>query len=633
MKLTKVAIRRYRSIEEMDAFPVEEDITCLVGKNESGKTAVLSALTKSCSLQGDLFQFDETLDYPSKLHKERRKGDAKIPVTVLTYDLDENEVEVVENSLGLGAISGRTVEITTFYRGEPSWSLTIDEPAIVRNLAGNLSLPSAPQAQVDSSQSVAELVSVLNNLDDPNSEAEAVLDRVARWENGSFEDEAVKLLNPYRPRFLYFSEYDIMPGEVNVEELLKRRSDDELTRGEEAFFSLLHLAGVELRDFLETDSSEHRTREVENASNMITDEVFEYWTQNDDLQIRLQVEKNERNETIIQIRVYNPKHRTSVPFDERSRGFVWFFSFLAFFSEVEQESEYPIILLLDEPGLSLHAKAQADLLRLIEERLATEYQVLYTTHSPFLVQPSHLERVRTVVDTEKHGTVVSADILAADSETVFPLLAAMGVDLTQTLMIGQNVLLVEGPSDVIFLSFLNDALQKAGRTGLDSRWVVTPAGGITKLPVFLSMFSANKVNVAVLADSASHNQAEKRKLAEAGRLSGGQIVYVGEVLGRDEGDVEDLFTDGVYLKLVNEAFAGALRNSPIRTNDLPKGGRLVSRVESFFKENNINDGKLNHYSPAGALLRGTLAKTKVPPSTLDTAEKLFTEINRFLPEK
>lgn len=633
MKLTEVSIRRYRSIEEMDGFPVEPDITCLVGKNESGKTAVLSALTKSCPLERDLFHFDQTLDYPSGLHRERKQSDTEIPVTALSYELEDAEVVSIEESLGHGAIASRNVEVTTFYSGEHKWKIALDEQAIVRDLIANLSLPKEPQAQVDAAESVEVLVDILHGLGDPSSEANAVLDRVEGWRNGSPEDEAVELLNEYWPRFLYFSEYDIMPGEVSVRKLLKKRRENNLTRGEEAFFSLLHLAGVELEDFLDTQSREHRTREVENASNALTDEVFEYWTQNNDLEIRLNVENDADDDAIIQVRVYNPKHRTSVPFDERSRGFVWFFSFLAFFSEVEDESEYPIILLLDEPGLSLHAKAQADLLRLIEDRLATEYQVLYTTHSPFLVQPEHLERVRTVVDADKGGTVVSADILAADSETVFPLLAAMGVDLTQTLMIGPNVLLVEGPSDVIYLNFLSDALRNVGRPGLDPRWVLTPAGGITKLPVFLSMFSANKVNVAVLADSSNHNQSEKRKLAEAGRLSGGQVVYVGEVLGKDEADVEDLFTDGTYLRLVNDAFAGALQSKTIKVDELPKGERLVVRVERYFQNHNVNNGKLNHYSPAGAILRGSLGKSKLPSSTLDSAEKLFHSLNRFLPEK
>lgn len=85
----------------------------------------------------------------------------------------------------------------------------------------------------------------------------------------------------------------------------------------------------------------------------------------------------------LNIRIYNTKHRVTLPLKNRSKGFLWFFSFLVWFSKIQGKKDTNYILLLDEPGLSLHASAQNDLLRFIEEKLAPEYQVLYTTHSPF----------------------------------------------------------------------------------------------------------------------------------------------------------------------------------------------------------------------------------------------------------
>ena len=98
---------------------------------------------------------------------------------------------------------------------------------------------------------------------------------------------------------------------------------------------------------------------------------FNYWSQNKELRVKLQVIATAESSAeppldqapLLQVRVENLRHRVTVPFDERSRGFVWFFSFLAYFSKLEEESTQPLILLLDEPGLSLHATAQHDLLR------------------------------------------------------------------------------------------------------------------------------------------------------------------------------------------------------------------------------------------------------------------------------
>ena len=109
----------------------------------------------------------------------------------------------------------------------------------------------------------------------------------------------------------------------------------------------------------------------------------------------------------------------TVPFDDRSKGFVWFFSFLAYFSQIER-GDRDLVLLLDEPGLSLHAKAQGDFLRLIENRLAPKHQVVYTTHSPFMIDARKLDRIRTVedVDGKGHSTQLLAETVVLAVELV-----------------------------------------------------------------------------------------------------------------------------------------------------------------------------------------------------------------------
>lgn len=132
----------------------------------------------------------------------------------------------------------------------------------------------------------------------------------------------------------------------------------------------------------------------------------------------------------------------------RSRGFVWFFSFLAWYSDVRR-STGSLVLLLDEPGLTLHAKAQQDLLRYFETELKDQHQLIYTTHSPFMVDPEHFERVRIVQDKsieaegevdEGEGTKVLVDIFAASPDSLFPLQGALGYELHQTLFVAHLIL-------------------------------------------------------------------------------------------------------------------------------------------------------------------------------------------------
>ena len=105
-----------------------------------------------------------------------------------------------------------------------------------------------------------------------------------------------------------------------------------------------------------------------------------------------------------------------------------------------------MILLLDEPGLALHALAQKDFLRYIDE-LSDKHQVLYTTHSPFMVHSDRLNQVCVVEDVDKVGTIISDNVSDSDPRTIFPLQAALGWTIAQNLFISERNLLVEGPSE------------------------------------------------------------------------------------------------------------------------------------------------------------------------------------------
>ncbi|GMA74681.1 hypothetical protein GCM10025880_10980 [Methylorubrum aminovorans] len=118
----------------------------------------------------------------------------------------------------------------------------------------------------------------------------------------------------------------------------------------------------------------------------------------------------------------------TVPFSERSAGFIWFFSFLVKFAQVSKRGGNQI-LLLDEPGLTLHGKAQADLLRYFADRLLPKHQVVFSTHSPFMVPPDDLTLSRIIEDQVEQkrpgfwttkGTKVRGDVLATDPDTLFP---------------------------------------------------------------------------------------------------------------------------------------------------------------------------------------------------------------------
>ncbi|WP_328418595.1 AAA family ATPase [Micromonospora sp. NBC_00389] len=637
MKLIKAKVTYYRSIGDSEEFRVEDDVTCLVGKNESGKTNMLQALFRLKPIEQKTF--DKIVDFPANMGRKRRElGDSRIPVVEATFRYEDHEIKMIEEDLGRGALASHEFVLTIPYVGIRQYSHKVNELAIVNHLRSGFDLPVSVLGGVAKARTIAQLLTAVDELEEPTSGARAAAERIRGWRDRSV---TLHLIDEYAstlmPHFVYFGDYDIMPGKVSIPDLIGREKNDTLKRGEKALISLLDMAGVSLDEFSVADNHERLIRELENTSNAITEEVFEYWSQNTDLEVDLKVLPPEVGAPaplhvgpILQVRVRNRRHGVTVPFDDRSRGFVWFFSFLAYFNKVEENTRGDLILLLDEPGLSLHGRAQEDLLKLIDERLATKHQVIYTTHSPFMVSSKHFERVRTVIDHTEGGTKVSEEIFKADTDTAFPLLAAMGIEMTQTLFVADDTLLVEGPSDMIYLDMFTDAAEAAGRTGLDQRWVVTPIGGAGKLSTFATLLGANKINVAVLVDSSTKDVQAVQQLRANDQLARNGLIEIKEFTGAADADIEDLFERDFYLELVNRAYADDL-TAPITVADLnAKDPRVVRQIEAYFRKHKIAGGKFNHYKPARTYLREQASLPDLDATILDRIEKLFQRLNSLI---
>lgn len=645
MRLARAQIENYRSVEDSTEFAVEPDVTCLVGKNESGKTAVLHALhllNPVNPIKGKR-AYDETMDFPSRRYGQYKRGRNQQPANVLTatFTLDHHEVDQLDEDFGPDFVArDAEVTVTRGYEGTITYLLACDEEAAVRHLTKELKLPAGDKKLVDETTDFEELRLVLSAINEPTAAVTELLGEVESWGGDLQKYLAEEYLAGWLPRFLYFDDYNVMRGNVSLDQLRNRRSAGDLDPADETFLALLNLSGLTPEDVGESDY-ETQKRQLESAANAVTYDVMEYWTQNPDLQLQIDLSGAEptaepplNQGLVVRLRVWNPRHRVSVPFDERSKGFVWFFSFFAYFSDLAPDPDKATILLLDEPGLSLHAKAQEDFLRFIEQRLAKEqgHQVIYTTHSPFLIDPAHLERVRTVEDVNDLGTMVSSDVHKTGKDTLFPMQGALGYSLAQTLFVGPDCLLVEGPSDLIYLQLLSQACEERGLTTLDDRWVVTPVGGADKLSTFVSLIGANQLNVAVLVDSNTQDAARLDSLRKNGNLGKHSLVLVTEALsGVRDGDVEDLLGTEFYLDLVNGAYKSQL-DSPISERDLDaKAGRITQRVEQHFKKHGIADGKFSHYKPAAFFLREqAIYFGNLTEEAVGNASRLFERINALL---
>lgn len=634
MRLAKVQVTNYRSIEDSGVVNIE-NVTSLVGKNESGKTTFLRALhllNPLNPIKGKT-NFEDTIDFPSKNYSKYKKVKAESPANVLRvqFELNDEEHKTVEQTFGEDFLTDRLITVSRGYTATTTYSAHYNEAVGVEYFINRLELTTPEQASLKGTEEFTDLLEKLEEIDEPNSSISSMIKEISAWRDKSIGKHLIdEYWEKWLPKFFYFDDYSVMEGRLNLRELQQRVIDEELTEADKTFMSLLKTIDADIDDFLadsdDADDFETLKRELEAASNGITQEVFKYWSQSSGLRVTFEIEPNGKH---MNIRIWNDRHAVSVPFNERSKGFIWFFSFFAYFSNIDETSSKDLILLLDEPGLSLHAKAQGDFLNLINDELAPKHTVIYTTHSPFMIEPSKLSRVRTVQDVDNEGTKISEDVLLTDRDTVFPLQAALGYSLAQTLFIGENTLLVEGPSDLIYLQILSELAAERGKTPLDEKWVIVPAGGADKLATFVSLLGANKLNVAVLMDIASKDIQRVNNLKKSGYLGNNSVLTFGEYLSDKDADIEDLFDEAFYLKLVNGAYKGRLTDN-IKATDTKQGSsRIVLRVGSVLKSQGIEH--FNHFSPSNYLLKNQATlSNKISDATIEIASKIFEDLNKLI---
>jgi predicted ATP-dependent endonuclease of OLD family len=338
--------------------------------------------------------------------------------------------------------------------------------------------------------------------------------------------------------------------------------------------------------------------------------------------------------------VHDTVHQATTPLGSRSRGFVWFFSFLAWYEDIKRQKQN-VFLLLDEPGLSLHGRAQADLLRYFDAELIP-HQLIYTTHSPFMIDPKKFNRVRIVqdlgIDTkdelpkDQDGTKVLANVFDATDDSLFPLQGALGYEIQQTLFVGPNSLVVEGVADMLYLHAVSAELEREGRVGLSSDWVVTPVGGSGKVPTFVALLAPQKgMNVATLLDVQSSDRAFIEDLYKKKLLDKKQVTTYADFVGQKEADVEDMFERDFYIGLVNAEFAKQL-TAPIDPAALnAKEPRVLRAIEAWLEVNPLKSGKFGHYRPARYFSENIVTLwPQISGTTKDRFEAAFKRLNALL---
>lgn len=608
MHLVSVHIRRFRNFVDSGEVAVEPDVTALVGKNESGKSSLLHALFRLLPAnRGYSDSFNLTEEYPRwRLKPDRPEASNVRPVEAI-FEFDEGDREDLAGRLELDIPGGARCRVWRTYDNKLHAALEVSLPDALAHAAG--------AHQVDTAELEAVTATTIEKAHEQlqarsaelkaegNNAGSTALKRAATTLIGltdlvagaALDSDAVEHLSAVLPRFFYFSDYALLPGEFDLN-VLAAKPEDRLTEKEQTASALLRFANTTADDVIQ-DGFESRQAELEAAAIALTRDVFKYWKQNKELVVDFR--DHQRHVPIepppgqpapppelhrfLNVRLRDNRHGgVSTNFSTRSTGFQWFFSFLAAFSEFEH-AHPRVVVLLDEPGTSLHGEAQADFLRFIFERLGANQQVIYTTHSQHMIDPTSYEKLRAVEDQASpedpdRGAVVDLISLNSDRDTVLPVQAALGYSINQHLILGAyRHLLVEGGADFIYLSEFSTFLSTNGGPALDPGLPMLPVGGADKIPPFVALL-ARHLAVSVLLDGGRGSRSVQRVLDLVGTtgFKQRQLVLCSDVDGVPGGaDIEDMFAAEDYLRLFNWA-----HDTKIRTEDLPETNeRMLARVE------------------------------------------------------
>ena len=652
MKMVAFQIQHYRSILDSGWVDVE-DFSVIVGKNESGKTSLLRALWK----------FNPYTDAPYDLSREwprghRREMHLDQPVATVRFEFTPEERATLA-ALHASAADITGVEIQRNYAGTYLYHFLPmnpeDTPPTTTVLdALKRVLSNSPQTMLRQLQEryaavltallrpgrgdtamTPETMSALQTMvyTVPSRKPADVADALNISVNQAVAElsaqlparRVVELVHSWLPTFVYMDDYKIFHGSAQLDQMAQRKRERRLTDEDHTLITIMEMSGLELDDEVRKVSRpdrEQRILDLNDASRTLTEEIAHRWSQ-------------KKYEVMFQADGYHfltfvkdVDTHVLVPLEERSKGFQWFFSFDMTFMHETAGMFTNAILLLDEPGLHLHAAAQQDLLARLREYANTN-QLIYTTHLPFMVDFAHTDAIRIAEDTGRDGTRVISDWSAADGDSRFTLHAAIGLALSRQLLCDQYNLIVDEVSDYWLLSTLIALYDESGFPGLDERLIITPLGGASTTAFAGLLLQRRHLNVAVLTAGAPADTHTADDLLQRWIRDDARVIALDQVLNLPYPcTLEDLFTEEFYCGQVQASYRTELGAAPLVLARAQ--APILTRVTEALAARGLT--RFNRSRVARHILHNLNGKTleMLPDATLQRISRLVAAINRVV---
>jgi energy-coupling factor transporter ATP-binding protein EcfA2 len=590
MRLYKARVKNYRSVIDSGEFEVEKLKTIFVGPNEAGKTVILRAL-QQLNKPDDIAGFDALRDYPRSEYNDITSGKVEVNDVVVVegiFTLDDGDIALIDQKLhgckykfyrkldNTGAHELIDAPERTVYSAlERDFARLLshmDKQFALEDNQAEVQKPSDKFKQITATYKPYHLVSDnkaidletflkdnLNYIDEDSEKEELRYDKLLKLiEFNAVYLKTLVVLRKRMPVFILFNNYFKVKPSIHLEHLASRTNqgildDDAYDYGNLCLLKFLGFTADELSELGKAnppaqndpdglkeykDMLDRRHYQLNAASVKLTSEICSVWMPNSK---RSEADKLKVTADGQYLKVVvEDDLGVEIELDQRSEGFQWLVSFFVVFFSESMDKHQNAILLLDEPGMSLHALKQRDFRETIS-RLSKNNQTIFSTHSPFLVGPDELDFVRVIEMTDRQvGTKVHTTLSSSDPAGILPLQESLGYDLASSIFSQSRNLVLEGLTDYWYIEATAELFRSGGNIKLNDKIALVFANSAGKVVYYSTILHAHNLKVAALLDSdaAGDQAAQQENLVHT--LGNKKILRTKDFCDVPKAEIEDL---------------------------------------------------------------------------------------------